>query len=154
MSHPLELKIIPVIQVAIIAAFMYGAARFMPVSTTLLEYKWLIWSIFIAIGSFFGLAGIVSFYLAKTTVNPEKPEKASTLVTSGIYKVTRNPMYVGLVCFLIAWAAWLGSLYSLVFIVVFVLYMNRFQITPEERALTKLFGQGYQDYCQKVRRWL
>ncbi len=154
MSHPLELKIIPVIQVAIIAAFMYGAARFMPVSTTLLEYKWLIWSIFIAIGSFFGLAGIVSFYLAKTTVNPEKPEKASTLVTSGIYKVTRNPMYVGLVCFLIAWAAWLGSLYSLVFIVVFVLYMNRFQITPEERALTKLFGQDYQDYCQKVRRWL
>jgi len=154
MSHPLELKIIPVIQVAIIAAFMYGAAQFLPVSTTLLEYKWLIWSIFIAIGSFFGLAGIVSFYLAKTTVNPEKPEKASTLVTSGIYKVTRNPMYVGLVCFLIAWAAWLGSLYSLVFIVVFVLYMNRFQITPEERALTKLFGQDYQDYCQKVRRWL
>ncbi len=154
MSHPLELKIIPVIQVIIIAAFMYGAAQFLPVSTTLLEYKWLIWGVFIAIGSFFGLAGIVSFYLAKTTVNPEKPEKASTLVTSGIYKVTRNPMYVGLVCFLIAWAAWLGSLYSLVFIVVFVLYMNRFQITPEERALTKLFGQDYQDYCQKVRRWL
>ena len=154
MSHPLELKIIPVIQVIIIAALMYGAAQFLPVSTTLLEYKWLIWGVFIAIGSFFGLAGIVSFYLAKTTVNPEKPEKASTLVTSGIYKVTRNPMYVGLVCFLIAWAAWLGSLYSLVFIVVFVLYMNRFQITPEERALTKLFGQDYQDYCQKVRRWL
>jgi len=154
MSHPLELKIIPVIQVLVIAAFMYGAAQFLPASTTLLEYKWLIWSIFIAIGSFFGLAGIVSFYLAKTTVNPEKPEKASTLVTSGIYKLTRNPMYVGLVCFLIAWAAWLGSLYSLVFIVVFVLYMNRFQITPEERALTKLFGQDYQDYCQKVRRWL
>ncbi len=154
MNHPLELKIIPVIQVIIIAAFMYGAAQFLPVSTTLLEYKWLIWGVFIAIGSFFGLAGIVSFYLAKTTVNPEKPEKASTLVTSGIYKVTRNPMYVGLVCFLIAWAAWLGSLYSLVFIVVFVLYMNRFQITPEERALTKLFGQDYQDYCQKVRRWL
>ena len=154
MNHPLELKIIPVIQVIIIAALMYGAAQFLPVSTTLLEYKWLIWGVFIAIGSFFGLAGIVSFYLAKTTVNPEKPEKASTLVTSGIYKVTRNPMYVGLVCFLIAWAAWLGSLYSLVFIVVFVLYMNRFQITPEERALTKLFGQDYQDYCQKVRRWL
>ncbi len=79
MSHPLELKIIPVIQVIIIAALMYGAAQFLPVSTTLLEYKWLIWGVFIAIGSFFGLAGIVSFYLAKTTVNPEKPEKASTL---------------------------------------------------------------------------
>lgn len=154
MNHSLELKIIPVIQVAIIAALMYGVAQVLPLSSTLLANKWLVFSIFIAIGSFFGVAGIVSFYIAKTTVNPEKPEKASTLVTTGIYQFTRNPMYVGLVCFLIAWAAWLGSFYSLVFIVVFILYMNRFQIKPEERALAKLFGQAYQDYCQKVRRWL
>ncbi len=154
MKHSLELKIIPVIQVAIIAALMYGIAQVLPLSSILLASKWLIFGIFITIGSFFGVAGIVSFYIAKTTVNPEKPEKASTLVTTGIYQFTRNPMYVGLVCFLIAWAAWLGSFYSLIFIVVFIFYMNRFQIKPEERALAKLFGQDYQDYCQKVRRWL
>jgi len=154
MQHPLELKIIPVIQVAIAAFLMFVIAKIFPVSQGLLAVRWFIWGIFIAIGLFFGLAGIISFRLAKTTVNPETPEKASTLVQTGIYKITRNPMYVGLVCVLIAWAAWLGSVYSLSVVVVFIFYISRFQILAEERALIELFGNKYLDYCLKVRRWL
>jgi protein-S-isoprenylcysteine O-methyltransferase Ste14 len=154
MNHPLELKIIPVIQVAIAALLMFVIAKILPVSTGLLAVKWFIWAIFITIGLLFGIAGVVSFRLAKTTVNPAKPNEASSLVQSGIYKITRNPMYLGLVCLLIAWAALLGSIYSLVIVVVFVLYMSRFQITPEERALIELFGDQYIEYCLKVNRWL
>ena len=154
MQHPLELKIIPVVQVAIAAFLMFVIAKIFPVSQGLLAVRWFIWGIFITIGLLFGLAGIISFRLAKTTVKPETPEEASTLVQTGIYKITRNPMYVGLVCVLIAWAAWLGSVYSLSVVVVFILYISRFQILAEERALIELFGNKYIDYCLKVRRWL
>jgi len=154
MKHPLELKIIPVVQVVIAAIIMLVVAKLLPVSQGLLTVKWFIGSIFISLGLLFGIGGIVSFRLANTTVNPTKPKNASFLVQSGIFKITRNPMYVGLVCVLIAWAAWLGSLYSLPIIVLFMLYMSRFQILPEERALIELFGDQYIEYCLKVKRWL
>ena len=154
MHHPLELKIVPVIQVAIAALVMFFIAKILPVSSGLLAVKWFIWGIFMAVGLFFGIAGIVSFRLVKTTVNPAKPTQASSLVKTGIYRFTRNPMYVGLVCILIAWAAWLGSIYSLPVVVLFMLYMSRFQILPEERALIELFDDQYIDYCLRVRRWL
>jgi len=154
MNHPLELKIIPVVQVFIAAILMFITAKIFPVSTGLLTVKWFIWGIFIVLGLLFGLGGIISFRLAKTTVNPTKPHNASSLVQSGIYKITRNPMYVGLVCVLFSWSAWLGSVYSLPIIVLFMFYMSRFQILPEERALIELFGDEYIEYCLKVKRWL
>lgn len=154
MKHPFELKIIPVIQVVIAAILMVFIAKTLPVSQGLLTVKWFIGGIFIALGLLFGLGGIISFRLAKTTVNPTKPTEATSLVQSGIYKITRNPMYVGLVCVLISCAAWLGSVYSLPIIVLFMLYMSRFQILPEERALIELFGDEYIEYCLKVKRWL
>ena len=106
------------------------------------------------VGAFFCLAGVVSFRRAKTTVNPLKPEQASSLVTSGIYRWSRNPMYVGFALFLVAWAAWLASPWTLLGVAGFVLYMNRFQIGPEERALASLFGIDFNHYCASVRRWL
>ncbi|PSB27168.1 methyltransferase family protein [Stenomitos frigidus] len=102
----------------------------------------------------FALSGIVSFRQAKTTINPVNPEKASSLVCSGIYGVSRNPMYVGLALLLVAWAVYLSSLWSLVGVFGFILYVNRFQITPEERTLTTLFGDQFLSYQAKVRRWL
>ncbi len=109
---------------------------------------------FIMVGLFFGVSGIVSFKRAQTTVNPSQPTTSSSLVTSGIFQYSRNPMYVGLVCLLLAWVAWQGNLYSLLIIPLFMAYMTRFQIKPEERALTQLFGDAYLAYLQKVHRWL
>ena len=100
------------------------------------------------------LAGIVSFGRAKTTVNPMKPTTTSSLVTSGIYRLTRNPMYVGLLLVLVAWTVFLSSVWPAIGPVVFVLYINRFQITPEERVLSTMFGADYSAYRSRVRRWL
>ncbi len=99
-------------------------------------------------------AGVRAVRRAQTTLNPLKPETASALVTSGIYSHTRNPMYLGMATWLLAWSAWLGTPVGLIGAPLFVLYMNRFQIRPEERALGKLFGDGFTAYRARVRRWL
>jgi protein-S-isoprenylcysteine O-methyltransferase Ste14 len=100
------------------------------------------------------VSGVVAFRRAKTTVNPTKPETTSSLVSSGIYRVTRNPMYTGLLFVLFAWAIYLSSAWALLGPVCFVLYIGRFQIAPEERALSALFGDAYAAYKSRVRRWL
>ncbi|GLZ88014.1 membrane protein [Metapseudomonas resinovorans] len=100
------------------------------------------------------LAGVLSFRHASTTVNPLRPETASALVSSGIYRHTRNPMYLGFAIALVAWAFYLASPTALLGVVGFVLYMNRFQIAPEERALVSLFRGEFLVYKAHVRRWL
>ena len=107
-----------------------------------------------ASGLFVMLAGVVSFSRARTTVNPLKPETTSALVTSGVYRHTRNPMYLGMLLLLVGWAACLASPAALVGALAFGLYIERFQIRPEERALAALFGGAYADYTSRVRRWL
>ena len=108
----------------------------------------------VALGIFFCFAGVVSFRRAKTTVNPLKPEAATALVSSGIYGISRNPMYVGFALFLLAWVVYLSSPWVSTGIVGFVLYMNQFQIEPEERALKEIFGPEFISYQAKVRRGL
>ena len=154
MHNTLELKINPPLQMLISVVLIYAIAKILPVSVTLLEYKGLLGSTFVFIGLFFNVAGGQLFRSAKTTGNPNRPELSASLVTSGIYRISRNPMYVGLIFLLLAWATWLGSWFSLVVIVIFQQYMTRFQIIPEEKALAKRFSEQFQDYCSQVRRWL
>jgi len=98
--------------------------------------------------------GNISFRRAKTTVNPFKPETASSLVTSGIYRVTRNPMYLGMLLVLVGWAVFLANGLAVIAIALFPAYITRFQIKPEERALMALFGEQYASYSSRVRRWI
>jgi len=105
-------------------------------------------------GGAFSLAGALSFRRAKTTVNPMKPEKTSSFVTSGIYTVTRNPMYLGMLFVLVAWALFLSSAWALFGPLSFFIYMNSFQIAPEEKVLAAMFGPAYAAYTATVRRWL
>ena len=100
------------------------------------------------------LAGIVSFQRARTTVNPLKPERATALVTSGIFRCTRNPMYLGMLLLLVGWAAYLASPVALLGAFAFWLYIGRFQVRPEEQALAALFGTAFSEYASQVRRWL
>lgn len=106
------------------------------------------------IGAVTCVAGVVSFRLAKTTVNPMKPASASSLVVSGVYKYTRNPMYVGLVLVLLGWAAFLANLAAFALVAVFAAYLNRFQIVPEEHSLASLFPHEFSAYRARVRRWI
>jgi protein-S-isoprenylcysteine O-methyltransferase Ste14 len=100
------------------------------------------------------IAGVVSFRLAGTTVDPTRPEKATSIVTTGMYRWTRNPMYLGFLLMLLALVIKLSNPATLVFLPMFVLYMNRFQIKPEERVLTEMFGEAYESYIRQVRRWI
>lgn len=100
------------------------------------------------------LAGVASFRHARTTVNPLKPESASSLVVAGIYRHTRNPMYLGFAIILLGWCVFLGSALAVLGVAAFVLYIGRFQIRPEERALRELFGAEFEAFCGRVRRWV
>jgi protein-S-isoprenylcysteine O-methyltransferase Ste14 len=106
------------------------------------------------IGMAFDVAGLIAFRRAKTTVNPMKPEKSAALVSSGVYRITRNPMYVGMAFFLLAWAVFLASPWALLGPLVFAAYITRFQIQPEERVLAARFGAEFESYRARVRRWL
>lgn len=106
------------------------------------------------VGLSISVAGIVELVRERTTLSPGKASAATSLVTSGVYRYTRNPMYGGLCLTLTAWAVFLSSLLSTIWLAVYVLYVNRFQIVPEERGLSALFGTDYLNYTRRVRRWV
>lgn len=149
----LELKIPPVLLVLLFAGLMYllsagtgdawqagFATRFIALVCALA-------------GVVAATAGVLEFRRARTTVNPVTPSASSSLVTSGIYRISRNPMYLGFLLILTGWALFLANLYAAALVPLFVLYMNRFQIIPEERALLRIFGDQFTAYAAKVGRW-
>ncbi|MEX0684761.1 MAG: isoprenylcysteine carboxylmethyltransferase family protein [Balneolales bacterium] len=108
----------------------------------------------VIIGIIIGALGGGALRFSGTTVNPHAPDRASTLVVFGIYRYSRNPMYLGLVLLLIAWGIFLSSVFTIPVVIGFIMYMNRYQIEPEEKSLEDRFNQDYKDYKQRVRRWL
>ena len=153
-AHWLELKLPPPLVGLLSAVAMWflaalGPALAVPEAARL----WLALAI-AGVGLGIDLAGLIAFVRRHTTVNPLKPANASALVTSGVYRITRNPMYLGMACLLTAWAVWLNALWPWLGPLGFVLYITRFQIRPEERVLTALFGEAYTQYTRRVRRWL
>lgn len=133
---------------------MWGISKFAPVIPFTKHWQILIILSLCSSATFFCLAGILSFKQAKTTVNPIHPEEASTLVKTGVYRISRNPMYFGFALFLAAWAAYLSTPFALVGLFGFIFYMNQFQIIPEEQTLSEIFGSEFEEYKMTVRRWL
>ena len=150
----LELKIPPPVVALLLAGAMWLLSTAMPRVDTPAALRIGTALAIAAAGGAYSLAGMLAFRRAKTTVNPLHPDKASALVTAGVYRFTRNPMYVGLLLVLLAWAVGLSSLEALAGPVAFVLYINRFQIGPEERVLRTKFGREFEAYKSSVRRWL
>lgn len=133
---------------------MWAVAHFSPALPIERPLRIALALVLVSVGVAFMVFGGVAFRQAKTTVNPLKPETASSLVMAGVYRHTRNPMYVGVVCLLVGWAVYLSSLPAFAGPVVFVLFITRFQIIPEERVLSAKFGPKFAEYRAKVRRWL
>lgn len=150
----LELKVPPVLQVAIIGIAMYGVSKIMPSLQFSFSGSTALAVGLGAIGLSSGIMGVAQFKKAQTTPNPQALEKVSSLVTSGIYRYSRNPMYLGLVLILLGWALYLSHLLAFMLLPVFVLYITRFQIQPEEKVMMQKFGNDYQAYLTRVRRWL
>jgi protein-S-isoprenylcysteine O-methyltransferase Ste14 len=152
--NSLELRVPPPVVACLIAGSMWGIALVGPILDVPHFARSIAVLTLVIIGVSFSLAGVVSFRRAKTTVNPMKPGNTTTLVNSGIYRVTRNPMYVGFLFILIAWAVYLLSLWALLGPLAYIIYINVFQIVPEEKVLSAKFGATFDDYKARVRRWL
>ena len=154
LMQKLELKIPPPLLMLLVGTGMWGIS----LATAQIEVNVYVRSVaalvIAMLGGFCSFAGVISFRRAKTTINPMKPMEATTLVCSGIYKVTRNPMYTGLLFVLIAWAVYLSSVWALLGPIVFMAYIRQFQIAPEEKVLAEIFGNTYATYRASVRRWL
>jgi protein-S-isoprenylcysteine O-methyltransferase Ste14 len=149
----LELKVPPPLVALLVAACMWGLTRVSP-PASLPSFRVGVAVALAVLALTFSISGVAAFRRAKTTKNPMKPQAASSLVVAGVYKVTRNPMYLGLCILLFAWAAFLWSVWTLLGPLVFAAYISRFQIAPEERVLAELFGGEYSAYKARVRRWL
>lgn len=112
-------------------------------------------SIFIfSIGILILINPVLKFKKSKTTINPIKFKKVNKLVTSGIYKYSRNPMYLGLLMIVISSSIFYLNIYSILTPLFFYLWINRFQIKREEIFLTEKFGKDYLSYKSNTRRWI
>jgi protein-S-isoprenylcysteine O-methyltransferase Ste14 len=152
----LELRVPPVVVGLASALLTWLAAAAAPSFDLPIERVWRLGpaALLLAAGVGFAISGVLAFRQARTTVDPTRPGAASALVAAGVYRISRNPMYVGFALALAAWALSLGNALSLLLVPLFVLYLNRFQIIPEERALRARFGAAYDAYAGSVRRWL
>lgn len=150
----LELRIPPLLVVIVFAAAMYGLAHLMPSLSFAFPLAFAFSLVLAAIGMLITLAGAIAFWRHRTTVNPLRPSTASFVVTHGIYRISRNPMYLGFLLVLIAWALQLSNVASALLLPAFIAYITQFQIKPEERALLDKFGAEFAHYVVRVRRWL
>jgi len=110
--------------------------------------------IFYSIGIIFILSAVIQFVKRKTTVNPTKPHKTTTLVITGTYKITRNPMYLGMALILLGLALMFNMIGGILFTLLFAIYITKFQIKPEEEVMERLFGEDFLKYKLNVRMWL
>jgi protein-S-isoprenylcysteine O-methyltransferase Ste14 len=150
----IELKVPPALVAAVTSVLMWLISKFVPVVAFEMPGRKAIAIGFTTAGLVIGILGVVTFRRAKTTVNPTKAQSASSLVSWGVYRVTRNPMYLGFLLVLIGWAILLSNPVALLLLPGFILYVHRFQIVPEERILTSLFGERYLVYKSRSPRWL
>lgn len=150
----LELKVPPPIAAILTGLAMWLAARLLPAMNLAVQQRLVLAAICAALGVIVALLGFFALSQANTTINPVNPERASSVVSGGIYAYTRNPMYLGLTILLVAWTIWLSVPWVLLGPVAFMLYLTRFQIIPEERAMSSKFGRAYDEYRERVRRWL
>jgi protein-S-isoprenylcysteine O-methyltransferase Ste14 len=150
----LELKVPPPAVFSVTVLLMWLFSRIVPAFAFQIPARNALAISFAAAGLITGISGVVTFWRAKTTVNPLKPQSTSSLVSWGVYRFTRNPMYLGFLLVLTSWAILLSSPVALLFLPGFILYIHLFQIVPEERALTSLFGEEFLAYKSRSRRWL
>lgn len=153
----LELKVPPVVVLILALVGVHYSPVIVPFISNnynIPDWQANLASLVFIFGVLIAIAGVVTFKLAKTTTNPISIGNTSSLVTHGIYRFTRNPMYLGMLMVILAFIIKTGHIAGLVFAIAFVAYMTRFQIKPEERMLRKIFTDQYTDYMKRTRPWL
>lgn len=154
MPSSLELKVPPVLVVLATGGVMAVLAWLVPAASLAIPARLAVGAALAIAGCALCGVGVRSFRRARTTVNPMTPDAASSLVDGGVYAYTRNPMYLGFALLVAGWGVVLANAVSLALVPGFVLYLDRFQIAPEERALSARFGPAFEAYASRVRRWI
>lgn len=152
--NALELRIPPPLVALAVAGAMWALARWLPALQLNAGFSAWLALVAAACALALDLAALAAFVRARTSLNPLRPAAASTLVTRGAYRISRNPMYLGLALWLLAFGLWLANLASIAAVALFVAYIDRFQIRPEERVLRARFGTEFERYRNTVRRWI
>ena len=147
----LSLRVPPLVLAALFAITMWSLPALLSI---MIPGVWIVACALAMAGGSLCMAGVLAFRHANTTVNPTNPEASTALVVCGVYRLTRNPMYLGFALLLLALAVWLGKMSAILLVPLFVAYLQQFQIRPEEDALRARFGVSFDIYCQQVRRWL
>ena len=147
----LELTIPPPVIVGVGGLLNWFATHW---ATDLFSPPWLLIAALIVVSGVFGVAGVLGCLRCKTTVHPWSPNETSVLVTQGVFRLSRNPMYLALLLLLLAYYLYQPTWFSPLVFVVVTWYLTRFQILPEERILSEKFGDQYAQYASSVRRWL
>ena len=150
----LELKVPPLALCAAFALAIVALGHFAPFANMPFPGHRIAAAVLLLSGVAVAAVGVVQFRLAQTTVNPMAPDRASSMVTTGVFALSRNPMYLGMALALLGLAAWRSTLPGYVLVPLFCVYMNEFQIKPEERALLARFSEEFSAYMSKVRRWV
>ena len=119
-----------------------------------IKYSFYIGILLLILGLAILISAVRLFRKDKTTVNPLSPEQATKLVTDGIFKYSRNPMYLGMVFILSSMAVFFNLIGGIILIALFCSYITKFQIIPEERAMSNLFSQDFNKYKHATRRWI
>ena len=141
----------PVVTILFAIMIFYFSDNFVYVD---LPFKIYISLFFISLGFIVTFSSARNFKKKDTTVNPMKPNETTKLVTDGFFKITRNPMYLGMLLFLLGLSIYNGLIVGLIFLPLFVGYITYFQIIPEENAMLEIFGEEFTLYMKKVRRWI
>ena len=148
----METKIPPPLVTLVFGMSIYFSREMFPAIE--IQYS-LYLGIFLLLSGFFILVSAVRLFRKdKTTVNPLSPEQATKLVTDGIFKYSRNPMYLGMAFVLGSIAVFFNLIGGIFLIALFCVYITKFQIIPEERAMMNLFAQDFDEYKKVTRRWI
>lgn len=150
----MKLKVPPAAQAILFGLLMYIIDKYITIGNFSFIGQTVTAITIFSIGILITIIAIWRFIKAKTTSDPTNPSKATTLVTHGIYRYSRNPMYLTILIVLFSWMIALGNIFNIIVLIIFVYYITTYQIKPEEEALTKLFKNDYTNYCNKVRRWI
>jgi protein-S-isoprenylcysteine O-methyltransferase Ste14 len=150
----LELRIPPLALAAVFAVAIPTASVYVPLLRISMPGHKHAAAVLVFAGALVAAAGVLQFRRARTTVSPLSPHKTSTVISSGLYRWSRNPMYLGMALALLGLAAWASALAGYLLVLAFCWYLTRFQIIPEEKALLAAFGAEFTQYLAKVRRWI
>jgi len=150
----LKLKIPPAAQAFIVSISMWLLDKYIIIGSFTFTNQKIIAKIIFLFGALIAIIAVWKFITIKTSTDPTNPSKATNLVTNGIYSYSRNPMYLAIVIVLFSWMLALGNISNIFILLLFVWYITKYQIRPEEEALIKLFGNNYTEYCRQVRRWI